>query len=174
MGKITSEVLTGIFSASYTPCHQTHVALRSVTELYLAFYVYKCFLFMLKGGLLCTMCVREGTCFPFQLAVRAWENKISSFLLPLFHSTSSTHQLCMATCHWPLPTPIFFPSLRLHMYDHTTQHCIWGVIVQNSGAQAMLKFMWLCAGLEIKEGRVCLYRSSVQACSSWQNLPYLY
>lgn len=126
MGKITSEVLTGIFSASYTPCHQTHVALRSVTELYLAFYVYKCFLFMLKGGLLCTMCVREGTCFPFQLAVRAWENKISSFLLPLFHSTSSTHQLCMATCHWPLPTPIFFPSLRLHMYDHTTQHCIWG------------------------------------------------
>lgn len=60
-------------------------------------------------------CLWEGGECLQQVAVKTWENKMPSFLLSLFHSTQSNTQLCMATCHWPLPSPIFIHPLRLHM-----------------------------------------------------------
>lgn len=82
------------------------VALRSVTELHSAFYGPSCLLFHQKPVHI-TICLwQKGSAFQ-ELLSEPGKTKIPSFLLPLFHPTSPIHQPCTATCHWPLPRPIF-------------------------------------------------------------------
>lgn len=45
-------------------------------------------------------------------------------------STPSNPQLCMATCHWALPCPIFIPP-----FAYTEQRCIWEMITEHHPAE---------------------------------------